>query len=284
MPMSPSLLRPRSTGFHPEAQAWRNAVIANGGLASGSTLAAVSTFCRSIDAAGIRDRFLRLNLFAGDNISAALVPLFRGESRTSSQVGNTTDTNTNFVSGDYALASGLDSNAASKSLNTGVLANSLTASDAHLGVGILRQNTITATNFPAIIGAYNGSANSFAISARFNAASQRAASFTRFGTSADTFGDDIGTGASSLAAGNVVAAWPTMYRNGVATGTDATTSQNYPSAHAFFIFASSVTGTSANNFSNVRLGWYSIGRTFTSAQVVAFNNALSRFYSDIGRS
>lgn len=72
MPMSPRLLRPRAGGgFHPEAQDWRNRVITNGGTVSGSTLTAVSNFCRSIDAAGLRDRFYRLNLFCGTGLSAA---------------------------------------------------------------------------------------------------------------------------------------------------------------------------------------------------------------------
>ena len=64
--------------LHPEAVAWRDAVVDNGGSVSGATLAAVSDFCNAIDAAGIRDRFYRLNLFAGTGLNAALVPLYRG--------------------------------------------------------------------------------------------------------------------------------------------------------------------------------------------------------------
>ncbi len=75
--MNPRLLRPLASGFHSEAAAWRSAVIANGGSVSTSTVRAVSNFCAAIDAAGIRDRFVRLNLFCGDNLNAALVPLYR---------------------------------------------------------------------------------------------------------------------------------------------------------------------------------------------------------------
>jgi hypothetical protein len=137
MPMSPRLLRPIST-THPEAQVWRNAVIANGGTVSGSTLNAVSRFCRSIDAAGIRDRFFRLNLFAGTGLNACLVPLYRGQSRTGTQYGNTTDTNVNFVSGDYSESNGLQATAdgsqtATKYLDTGLLFASLPSYlDAHI--------------------------------------------------------------------------------------------------------------------------------------------------------
>jgi hypothetical protein len=76
MPMNNRLMRPLASGFHPEAAAWRSAVIANGGSASTSTVRAVSNFCAAIDAAGIRDRFYRLGIFAGSNLNAALVPLY----------------------------------------------------------------------------------------------------------------------------------------------------------------------------------------------------------------
>lgn len=128
MPMSPRLLRPRATGFHPEAQGWRNRVIANGGTVSGSTLTAVSNFCRSIEAAGLRDRFFRLNLFCGTGLSAALVPLYRGQSPSGTQYGNTTDTNNNFVSGDYVetgSTGGLKGNGSTKAINTGLALSAL---------------------------------------------------------------------------------------------------------------------------------------------------------------
>ena len=82
MAMNPRLLRPTaSRRLNPEAQDWINRVYANGGTVSQSTASAVSTMCDAIDAAGIRDRFYRLNLFCGDNLNAALVPLYRGPKR-----------------------------------------------------------------------------------------------------------------------------------------------------------------------------------------------------------
>jgi len=96
-------------------------VVANGGSVSASTMKAVSKFCGDIDTAGLRDRFYRLNLFCGTGLSGCLVPLYRGPSRTGTQYGNTTDTNQNFVSGDYSESGGLTSAAASaKMLSTGV--------------------------------------------------------------------------------------------------------------------------------------------------------------------
>jgi hypothetical protein len=136
--MSPRLLRPIASGVHPEAAAWRSAVVANGGSVSASTLKAVADFCKAIDAAGIRDRFYRLNLFAGTGLNACLVPLYRGQSRTGTQYGNTTDTNQGpFVSGDYAetgASGGLKGNGSSKYLDTGLAGNTFAAGDRHCSV------------------------------------------------------------------------------------------------------------------------------------------------------
>lgn len=105
-----------------EAQNWINRVYTNNGTVSVSTANAVNNFCNAINAAGIRDRFYRLNLFCGDNLAACLVPLYRGQSLGGTQFGNTTDTNNNFTSSDYAergASGGLRGNGSNKWLNPG---------------------------------------------------------------------------------------------------------------------------------------------------------------------
>jgi hypothetical protein len=286
MPMSPRLLRPIST-THPEAQVWRNAVIANGGTVSGSTLNAVSKFCRSIDAAGIRDKFLRLNLFCGNSdasLNAVRTPLYRGQSRTGPQVGNTTDTNANFVAGDYAetgSSSGLKGDGSTKSLNTGVKANDLTASDSHLGFG-LRATQTGAAAFRSLGGAFSGSVNTFEMSVR-RSNGQLHCFFTRFGTPTDTAGEEV-FALGALAVGDLLMAWPSFYRNGTATGATASTSQNYPSAHDILVFALNNSGTSISGYTDARINWYSIGRTMTSAQALSFYNAIAAFNTALTRT
>jgi hypothetical protein len=283
MGMNGRLLRPRTTSTtHPEATAWRTAVLANGGTVSSTTLSAVSTFCRSIDAtAGLRACFYRLNLFCGTGLSACLVPLYRGPASGGTQYGNTTETNNNFVSGDYnetGSSSGLTGNGTSKWLNTGVPANFLSASNIHMGVGLLAVGATTGAR--DIIGAWNNGSNTLMIrlTPQFSGTS-RAGVFTRFGTSTDQCGP-----ATTVATGNIVATYPTYYNNGVATGTDATTSQDYPSAHSLAVFALLGSNTTTYDYCSSRLGWYSIGSTMSSAQVVAFHNALTTFAGLLSRT
>jgi len=65
-----------------DAQDWVNRVYANGGTVSAATANAVNDFANAIDAAGIRDRFYRLNLFCGTGLNACLVPLYQNRQRT----------------------------------------------------------------------------------------------------------------------------------------------------------------------------------------------------------
>ena len=126
MGMNGRLLRPKASGTNADAASWASRVATNGGTVSTTTLRAVNTFCNAINAAGIRDRFYRLNLFCGNSdatLAAVRTPLYRGPSLAGAQFGNATDTNVNFVQGDYAetgASGGLQGNATlTKYLNTG---------------------------------------------------------------------------------------------------------------------------------------------------------------------
>jgi hypothetical protein len=278
--MSPRLLRPVATGFHPEANAWRSAVVANGGSVSASTMKAVSKFCADIDKAGIRDRFYRLNLFCGDTLNAVLVPLYKAESAGAAARGNATDSNNNFVSGDYTLAGGLAGNGTNKHLSTGLAANSVTASNAHLGVGVLA--TDTNTGYRTAMGAFDSvSGVAFLINLR------RGDSVLRCFTAGSATDINASAGvlvqSAVLAGGNIVGSNPSVYRNGSQFGTDATTSSTMTSPVVINAFANNNVGTAAA-FTNARLGWYSVGLGMSAAQVGLLNNAIDAFYTSIGRS
>ena len=277
-------IRAAGPTIHHEALDWATRASANGGVISTTTIRAVSEFCRAVDTAGIRASISRLNLFCGGSLSGALVPLYRSTSFGGTVIGNATDTNVNFVSGDYSdtgATGGIKGNGTNKYLNTGFAANTIAAASMHIGLGVVTENTLTGARTG--IGAYNGSTQSLELGMRSVAATQRSCLWTRFGTASDTFGDNVGTSGASLAVGNIVASWPTMYRNGTTSGTTATTSQDYPSAHSLFVFAISSSGTTPLNHTDARFGWYSIGSIMTAAQVAAYSSALASFKTAIGR-
>jgi len=124
MGMNPRLMRPVASGVHPEALAWKTAAVANGGQVSSTQLRAVSDLCKLVDANGLRDRFVRLNLCCGDNVAAAVVPLYRGPSRSGTQYGNTVDTNVGpFADGalsGYTATGGLKGDGATRRLDIGI--------------------------------------------------------------------------------------------------------------------------------------------------------------------
>ena len=124
MPMNSKTTKPRT--FHHEALAWRTAVQNNGGTVRPATLRAVSNFCTAISAAGIRSKFLRLNLVCGNNLAAARVPLYRGASATGTQYGSAIDTNLGpFTANDYSEATGLQGDGSSKALDTTIAIGTL---------------------------------------------------------------------------------------------------------------------------------------------------------------
>lgn len=285
MPMSGRLLRPRQT-IHPEAADWANRVRTNGGSVSGTTLSAVDRFVKSIYTAGIRNRFYRLNLFAGNSdasLAAVRTPLFRGPSLGGTQYGNTMDTNVNFVAGDYAETGangGLLGNGSSKYLDTGFNVNNLTASSIHLSSYIRGTQDITSVR--ALIGAlWNGAADRYRIF------------LSHIGSTAPNFSIQSELGKTTQAsaanyantnAGHIITSRTsttslTLYDDAtsVAAITDATAET--VGAFPFLVFAR----TGPAEYYNGRMAGYSIGAGLTGSGVTAFYNAMQAFQTALGR-
>ena len=282
MGMNGRLLRPKTSG-HPEALAWRDAVIANGGTVSASTMTAVTTFCRAIDSAGLRDRFYRLSLMAGTGLEAALVPLYRGPSRTGTQYGNTTDTNANFVLADYTESSGLKGNGSTKYLATGLEMTFLGTNQLHLYCSFNPE--VAELRF--LLGARVNLAGSLGLENNHNGTTAnrpRVSWFSGGLQPADHCSPITGrtqyfvnfTGSNPL---------PTFGRN-----VDLNNSNNagtYSATHTtpFYVFAGDQTGTGITAFSAQRIDAYSIGAAFTTAaQRNAFHTAMSDFRTALGRT
>ena len=280
MAMSPRLLRPRAGGAHPDAASWRTRVVANGGSVSSSTFRAVEVFCRSIESAGLRDRFYRLNLFAGTGLSAALVPLYRGPSLGGTQYGNTTDTNTNFVSGDYVetgATGGLKGNGSNKALNTGLLLSDLPSSpNGHISAWAKDQ---TSARTGWIVAWGTGFANGAYI--EHSAAGSRNVSFGR-----ELSGSITANSVKQFLVTRSSTTDQRIYQDGslVETNTSVPTgTQTANAAVAFHIFARRV-GTSVEAYTDARMNCYSIGDNLSGAQVTSFRSALTTFFDTLSRT
>lgn len=280
MPMNNRLLVPRQT-LHPEALAWRSAVIANGGSVSGTTMTAVDRFVRSIYAAGIRDRFFRLSLMAGSDLSAALVPVFRGPVFGGTTYGNATDTNVNFVGGDYSLATGLQgASASSKRLVCGTITSSLTADSVHLMVdGVNYDLSNTASGAPIGVRVSDGSLRTYL----FTRASSASAGQGHVGTRVSSTALGVSSGVLALSgdASNDLR----MYLNGVHSGTPDTVDRGTGALAPWDLKVFCIGNSGSETFfSDARLFAYSIGKGLSASQALAASNALVAFRTAIGRS
>jgi hypothetical protein len=264
-----------------DAQSWINRVYANGGTVSTSTASAVNDFCNSIDSAGIRDRFYRLNLFAGTGLASALVPLYRGQSLGGTQFGNATDTNNNFVSADYVETAGLQGNGSNKSLDTGLPTNfasdrhigfvpsvfSTTASRYYLGARNSAFSSLFSSfsaNTTSLIGFYNYSDNSFAGGAPNSTATARRLY--------------IATSNPSLTPGGFA------YSNAVSAGAGLAAYSNPAATTTLAVFAMKQADNSFNSPTNATLSGYTIGLSMTASQVTTYNAIWTTLLTAMGRA
>jgi len=290
MPMSPRLLRPRASGAtHPEALHWATRVTTNGGTVSSNTLAAVSTFCASIDSAsGLRAAILRLNLFCGDQLAAALVPLYRSASFGGAVIGSATDTNVNFVEGDFS-ATGLKGNGTTKYLNTGLAPSDLSSVfSSHIALSATSLET-TASSGGAVL--YAGSDNSANGQSVMDIGVYNYTPFSnvrglRFNTGTNY--PVVSSGAAGAAESLMVATSRSSvdlagYSGGAVGGTSTATRVSGTNTRPIFVFCTNNVGTAAA-FSAMRARLYSIGNGLTASQVTAYTNAVSALNTALSRT
>jgi hypothetical protein len=272
-----------------DAQDWLNRVYDNGGTVSATTASAVNTFCNAIDAAGIRDRFYRLNLFCGNSdasLIAVRTPLYRSQVPGGTQFGNTLDTNVNFAITDYAetgASGGLLGDGTSKYLSTGLTPAAMPEiATGHLSAYI---PSLAPGSTRALMGAASGS-QQFQLTHRLTGGNQVQVRATWGGTSSSD--DTFGAGVTTLPGGlwtitRTSSTAITKYNNATskATGTTSTT----PATHTngWFVHASNSAGTAAS-FANHRILSYSIGASMTAQQVSDYNAAIQAFQTALSRN
>jgi hypothetical protein len=287
MAMSPRTLRPRNA-LHPEAASWAARVVANGGTV-GTSLPAVSAFCRAIDAAGIRSKIWRLNLLCGGTsgtsvgISSCLVPLYRGPTSTGPQYGGLTDAGGAFVGSDYnetGSSGGLKSNGTTKHIDTEFAQSSISLGNLHLSVSFSQMDT-SGTAERVLIGHYNASQSDFAVlrsaistgNMEFFAGSFSGNPSTSYLSSSSHL---MGVRSSSTSA--------VLYSAGVSVGTSsANVGTPATSSFSYFVFARNNAGT-ADTRTSARIRMYSIGQAIDSTGAAAFANAVAAFNTAMGRT
>lgn len=268
MPLGfPGSALPTAITLHPDAADWIRRVRAAGDDASASTLNAVSAFCDAIDAAGIRSSFARLNLFCGNSITAALVPLYTGTSL-GATLGNATDTNVNFVSGDYTESTGLKGDGTTKYLKTGVtpaLLSSVTSIHlSHAG----RAYTLGGGTPATIIGSYDGSTTHYEI---------RTSSSTRETLLAGAGGNGYAaTSESHQVASRTATNAESVYCGGAVVSSSTTATTPATSSRDWAVFCLNLQGT-YSRFNGATLWCYSIGGGLTAEQVRQFSLAVIQF-------
>jgi len=271
-----------------DAQNWINRVYTNGGTVSAATASAVNTFCNSIDAAGIRDRFYRLNLFCGNSdasLNAVRTPLYRGQSLAGTQFGNTIDTNVNFVAGDYAetgASGGLTGNG-SKHLNTGLATNTLAAGNRHLA---FYARSWPNAQFREFMGSESNLATGLVDAQQFALGHQVDADRVRlcFGTSTNQrVSSNVISGGAFWIGTSGTTTTARILRNGVFQNT-ATHPEATPGSSSIFIFAINRQWQGgAVDFFIGASGGYSIGSHLSDAEAAQYHTAMQAFQAALGR-
>jgi hypothetical protein len=268
-----------STTNNPDVDNWLATIALNGGSASSSTIAALNSFCNTIDSAGIRNKFYRLNLFCGNNLASCLVPLYVNTNYTLPVTGGlSVDTNNNFVSGDYVetgATRGLKGNQNNKFLNTNLSPSMLPSFAHHISVYAPFQNATH--TFRGLIGASESlntrqaSLYQWINAGQFNyvAGANNSVTIQAFVTPPPVFmlGSLGQSGSAFFALDGAV--------------TSGTLSSYSASTQPWFVFGESRAGALANP-TDARISAYSIGLPMTSGEAASLRSAFVAMHSAMG--
>ncbi len=262
---------------HIDVQMWQYL----GGSASSTTLAAMNAFCNSIDSAGLRNKFYRLNLFCGNNLTSCLIPLYISTSWLSPNYGFLTDTNNNFNSNDYTetgVNGGLLGNGSTKYLDT-----KLTLNEAGVvgHVSCYHKGAMNTASANVLIRGGDGT-NTIGLDVQ---ASAQGGLIRGFWSPANVASFSTNSGGHYIltrrSATDMV-----LYTNGSTTRGDSTvnTSVSFPvSSWSLYIFALNNVGT-ASSLCPTRIQGYSVGASMTASEASSFSTIMQTFQTSLGRN
>jgi len=268
-------------GNHPDVTSWLNTISLVGGNANSSTIAALNTFCNSISSAGLRNKFYRLNLFCGNNLTSCLVPLYVNTQWNNPVLGFSIDTNNNnnFISTDYVetgVNGGLIGNGSNKCLLTGLKGTELSAGDRHLSAYEITNAT---TDYSPSLGSAESNVLQHAIGPWTASTNYFYRTHNTVGGNANTtknIGFWLGSDSSPTAS--------VLYMNGSSVASTSSQSAGGSPSIQYAIFGIVNSSNVIQEASEVRLGAYSIGLSLNSSEVTRFNTIMQTFQTSLGRN
>lgn len=264
------------TNYNPDLEFW----LLNGGAASAGTLSAMNTFCNSIDSAGLRNKFYRLNLFCGSNLNSCLLPIYFGRRWNSFPYGFANgDRNFNFIANDYTesgTSGGLLGDGSTKYLDTGVSLNEM-GTIGH--VSCYHKGAMSTSSSNVLI---RGGDGTYSIGLDLSSGLGLVRGFycqaSIASYSTNSGGHYLVTRTSST---NQV-----LYTNGTTTRGDSTlsTSVTFPlSSWSLYVFALNNVGV-AGSLCPTRIQAYSIGAEMTQSEANTFYGIMQTFQTALGRN
>ena len=258
---------------------WSSRITANSGSISTSVLNAADTFITTCKNSGVWDKLQRLNLFAGDQLAACLIPIIN-------TYGGAADINTNFVEADYSQTGGLNSDGVTKRLNTNFIPNSsIGATSCHLstyiitgGLGYMTMGCTTygANNIQFRIGTnYNDAAvKSLVIIGDYNGGANP--QFQTYNATGITQGFIVVTKPSVNEM--YMSKSGTTYLSNTSTYVGLTTLPTQP----VYIFVNNDNGY-PSQYTDANMGSYSIGSGLSLTQVSGYSFAMQNFQKALSR-
>lgn len=264
-----------------DAEDYFTRIGAAGGTITDAAKIAVNRLVYDLKAGDVWNRLFDVGVFAGASLTAALVKL-----KYPAGVASTL-TNVNFISGDYAQATGLKGNGSTKYLRTGVAPSAIEFNTPHYHGSLaayVRSASANGESNPVLLGMASGSGGSDSASNYLMMDDVNAANFT-FG------GEGLGTNvlavtdppgmligvATSLSARRLF--WNGSPQvgsrdTGLATGDG--------SDREFYVMAQNQGGTAARHH-DAHLAFYAIGGELTESHGAALHLAVQLFQTSLGR-
>lgn len=256
--------------YNPETTLYQSRIIANGGSISAKSLDSIEKFVQDCKNANIWTKLLEVGVFAGTTLNAALVKLVVGSG------APTVLTNINFVTGDYVetgVSGGLAGDGATKYLNTGFAGTNLPDAG-HLSCYLAED--IGASGNRAMLGV-------------LAALDQYWLGSLSPATSADfRYGQTVGTAQPfGLLKGfyTGVRASSTslrLFRNGGLVDANTTATSITKTSQPIYTHAYNSAGI-AGGWLAGRISFYSIGQSFTDAEVLALHYAVRTLQYNLNR-